>query len=137
MLQQNSIPQIGKFSSRKNFRPSHSTTKITPTKYFLRRINGISLYCCVVIATKIKPGENLTDEIFAAKKFPIYGNQLVSYTAVKTNFVTGQHYKQQKQVFHTGQCTMNKFNPRLFIQFHAQAVGQCLPSTQTRNSHCS
>ena len=43
-------------------------TKIRPLKYFLPRLNGVSLYCRVVIATKIKPGENLT-----GKKFSIYG----------------------------------------------------------------
>ena len=45
-------------------------TKIKPMKYFLRRINGVSLYCRVVIATKIKPRENLTDEIFYRRKIP-------------------------------------------------------------------
>ena len=63
-------PQIGKFSPRKKFRRSPSTTEIKPTKYFLPHINGVSLYCLVVIATKIKPGENLTDEIFFRRKIP-------------------------------------------------------------------
>ena len=44
--------------------------KIKLTKYFLWRINGVSLYCQVVIATKTKPGNNLTDEIFHWQKIP-------------------------------------------------------------------
>ena len=68
------IPQIGKFSARKNFCQSPSTTKIKPTNYFLRCIIGVNLYCRVVIVTKIRPGENLTDEIFYQRKFPIYGS---------------------------------------------------------------
>ena len=55
-----------------NFRQSSSTTKIKPMKQFLQRINGVSLYYRVVIATKIKPRENLTDEIFY-QQFPDYG----------------------------------------------------------------
>ena len=39
-------------------------------KYFLRRINEVSLYCRVVIAMEIKPGENLIDEIFYRQKIP-------------------------------------------------------------------
>ena len=48
-----------------------STTKIKPTEYFLTC--GVSLYCGVVIEMKIKPGRNLTNEIFTNEKFPIYG----------------------------------------------------------------
>ena len=48
----------------KKFLAITSMTKIKPAKYFLRRINGVNLYCRVVIVTKIKPGENLIDEIF-------------------------------------------------------------------------
>ena len=44
--------------------------KIKPTKYFLRRINGVSLYCRVIIATKIKPRKHLTDEMFYRRKIP-------------------------------------------------------------------
>ena len=54
----------------KNFCWSPSTTKIKPTKYFLRRVNGVFLYCRVVIVTKIKLGENLTDEMFYQQKIP-------------------------------------------------------------------
>ena len=45
-------------------------TKIKRTKYFHRHINGVSSYGRVVIAMKIKPGENLTDEIFYRQKIP-------------------------------------------------------------------
>ena len=61
---------MGKFLLRKNCRQSPSTTKIKKTKYFLRRIIGVSLYCRVVITTKIKPGEDLTEEIFHRRKIP-------------------------------------------------------------------
>ena len=42
--------------------------KIKLMKYFLRRINGISLCGGVVIAMKIKPGENFTAEKFYSQK---------------------------------------------------------------------
>ena len=45
-------------------------TKIKPVKYFLWHINGLSLYCAIVIATKIKPSENLTGKIFSHRKIP-------------------------------------------------------------------
>ena len=54
----------------KNFRRSPSTMKIKQTKYFLPWINWVSLYCQVIIATKIKPGKNLTAEIFYRQKIP-------------------------------------------------------------------
>ena len=44
--------------------------KIKLTKFFLPHIKGVSLYCRVVIATKIKPHENLTAETFYTQKFP-------------------------------------------------------------------
>ena len=45
--------------------------KIKPTNNFLQRsINGVSLYCRVVIVTKIKPCENLTDKVFYRRKIP-------------------------------------------------------------------
>ena len=66
----------------KNFPQSASTMKIKTPKYFLPRINGVSLYHRVVIAAKIKPHENLTDEIFIDEKFPNYGmTQLVAITS--------------------------------------------------------
>ena len=44
-------------------------------KYFLRRINGVNLYGQVVIATKINPGENLTDKVFYWRKISdLHGN---------------------------------------------------------------
>ena len=52
----------------KIFRRPPSTTEIKLVKYFLRRINGTSLCCRVVIVIKIKPGKNLTDEIFYRPK---------------------------------------------------------------------
>ena len=73
------------FVSKKNFRQSHSTTKIKPTKYFHRRINGLSLYCRVVLATKIKPGENLTDEMFYRRKVPdLRYIEILCYSATNT-----------------------------------------------------
>ena len=39
-------------------------------KYFLQHINGVSIYSRVFIATKTKPGENLTGEIFYQRKIP-------------------------------------------------------------------
>ena len=53
ILCSNHVLQSGKFSSWKNFGRSPSTPKIKLAKYFLLHINGISLYCRVVIATKI------------------------------------------------------------------------------------
>ena len=44
----------------KKFLPVTFNDEIKPVKYFLQRTNGISLYCQVVIAMKIKPGKNLT-----------------------------------------------------------------------------
>ena len=64
------VLQIGKFSLRKNFHRSPSTTKIKEANYFLGQINGVSLFRRVVIATKIKPGKNLTAEIFYQRKIP-------------------------------------------------------------------
>ena len=61
---------IGTFSSRKDFRWPPSTSKIKPTKCFLWRINGLTLNGQVVKATRIKPGENLTDKIFYQRKIP-------------------------------------------------------------------
>ena len=61
----------------KNFRPSPSTTKIKLTKYFLQRINGVSLYYRVVIATKIKPGKIEPTKYFTGEKFPIHGSSQV------------------------------------------------------------
>ena len=52
----------------KNFGRSPSTAKIKTAKYSLWRINRVSLYCQVVILPKIKPGENLNDEIFLLPK---------------------------------------------------------------------
>ena len=37
-------------------------------KYFLQQLIGVSLFRGVVIATKIKPGENLILEIFCHRK---------------------------------------------------------------------
>ena len=70
ILCSNHVPQIGKFSLWKNFRRPPSTPKITcrSAKYFLLHINGVSLYCRVVVATKIKPGKNFSDEIFYQRK---------------------------------------------------------------------
>ena len=62
--------RLGNLCREKKFRRSPSTTKIKPAKYFLQRINGVSLYCRVVIATKIKPGKNLTAEILYRQKIP-------------------------------------------------------------------
>ena len=72
----------GNFRSKKFFSRSPSTTKIKLTKYFLPCINGISLYCRVVIATKIKPGKNLADELFYRRKIP---NLLYMYLYYKWN----------------------------------------------------
>ena len=47
----------GKSLSQKKFYQSPSTMKIKPAKYFLRHINGVSLYCQVVTAMKLKPGK--------------------------------------------------------------------------------
>ena len=52
-------------------------TKVKPMKCFLQRINGVGLYCRVIIVTKIKPRENLTDKIFYQGKFPNYGNIII------------------------------------------------------------
>ena len=54
------------FVATKTLRWSPSTTEIKPTKYFLQHINGVSLYCRMVIVTK--KGENLTDKIFYLRK---------------------------------------------------------------------
>ena len=44
--------------------------KIKPAKYFLWHIDGVSIYCHVIIVTKIKPGKNLTSKIFYQQKIP-------------------------------------------------------------------
>ena len=62
------IPVDREIFMAKNFRRSPSTMKIKPMKYFSRCINRVHLYCQVVIATKIKPGKNLTNEIFYLQK---------------------------------------------------------------------
>ena len=54
---------IGKFVARK-FSSITFNAEIKPTKYFLARINRVTLYCGVVIAMKIKPDDNLTNKIF-------------------------------------------------------------------------
>ena len=41
-------------------------------KYFLWHVNGVRLFCWVVIAMKIKTHENLTREYFITEKFSIY-----------------------------------------------------------------
>ena len=51
-------------SSQKNFVHHLQRQKLNKKNIFFRRINGVSLYCQVVIAKKILPGENLTDELF-------------------------------------------------------------------------
>ena len=65
-------------------------TKIKPAKYFLRRINGVSLYCRVVIAMTIKPHENFMDEIFYRGKIPelCYYNNLPSEFLWKFSFTS-------------------------------------------------
>ena len=81
----------------KKFQPSPSTTKIKPTKHFFRHINGVSLYSRVVIVTKIKPGENLTDEIFYHRKISdlqymtdcIHTYHLISYPAAIRSTLSG------------------------------------------------
>ena len=45
-------------------------TKMKQVNYFFQRINGISLFHQVIIAMKIKPGENLTGRIFYQQKIP-------------------------------------------------------------------
>ena len=54
----------------KKFPVSPSRTIIKPTKYFFRYMNGVGVYHWVVIATKIKPAENFTGEIFYQCKIP-------------------------------------------------------------------
>ena len=58
------------FFIAEKFSPITFNDKIKPKKYFFQRINGVSLYCRVVIAPKIKPSENLTNE--TDEKFPNY-----------------------------------------------------------------
>ena len=70
----------------KNFLPSSSTMKIQQVKSFLGRIHGVSLFHQVVIVMKIKPGENLTGEIFCKQKIPIYG----SYQSIHSPQYVGQ-----------------------------------------------
>ena len=60
--------RLGNFSCGEFFGGSPSTTKIKPTKYFLPLTYGVNLYCRVVTATKIKPGENFIDKIFYCQK---------------------------------------------------------------------
>ena len=55
---------------RKKFSTITFNDEIKPTKYFLRCINGVSLYVQVVIMTKIKPSKNLTNDIFYRLKIP-------------------------------------------------------------------
>ena len=59
-----------KISVTKNFCRSPSMTKIKLMKSFLWHINGVTLYCPVVIVMKIKPRKNLTAEIFYRRKIP-------------------------------------------------------------------
>ena len=56
--------RLGNFCREIFFWQSPSTTKLKLIEYFLTEINGVRLYRVVVITTKIKPGENLTAEIF-------------------------------------------------------------------------
>ena len=62
-----SYHRSGNFHHKK-FRRLPLMRIIKLTKYFLRCINGVSLYGRVAITTKIKPGENLTDKIFYRRK---------------------------------------------------------------------
>ena len=68
---------------REIFCQSPSKTRIKPAKYFRRCINGVRLYGQVVIVTKIKPGENLTDQIFYQPKIP----GLLLYQPNKTLYI--------------------------------------------------
>ena len=48
----------------KIFCQSTSTTKNEQAKCFLGKINGVNLFCRVVIAMKIKPDKSLASEVF-------------------------------------------------------------------------
>ena len=58
-------------------------TKIKPAKYFLLRLNKVSLLRRVVITTKIKPCKNATGEMFYRRKFLIYGNMFIKTLVLK------------------------------------------------------
>ena len=65
---------MGKFLVWENFRPSPSTQKIKQVEDFIKQINGVSSFCQVVIATKIKPDETFNSRNILPPKFLIYSD---------------------------------------------------------------
>ena len=82
VIPRHKYPKSGNFRCKKNLVDHFQRQKLHRQNFFFQRINGVSLYCRVVIATKVKPVKNLTNVIFYHWKIPDLGYMQDKYRQV-------------------------------------------------------